>query len=261
MSRAKGAGDWLDDSIDSEVQEDFAADAQPRDENGVTDDMATLAVNPSLLDGILSPSIALGPIAHGSTNFADLEDSAIMLELRAGNMAGFDYLLQKYRRPVRRRSVDIRSRSSMKASMPLERYRRVPSPIRMTGSNGFFLEEWSHTQSLLTFKRRATSSTVRRGPLSAPPASKERKGGFRSEGFIAGRTAGCAGVFSAKCTTGAVSVEGISSPRGLSQVQLLRSIHCCPESRPIPNRLAAIPIWNGCLRPGISNVCYGGVKY
>lgn len=92
--------DRLDDAVDNEVQEDFAADAQPRDENGVTDDMATLAVNPSLLDGILSPSIALGPIAHGSTNFADLEDSAIMLELRAGNMAGFDYLLQKYRRPI-----------------------------------------------------------------------------------------------------------------------------------------------------------------
>src|ERR1700678_851934 len=33
----------------------------------------------------------------------------------------------------------------------------------MTRSSGFFREEWSHTQSLLTFSRRATSSTVSRG--------------------------------------------------------------------------------------------------
>ncbi|HKO20688.1 MAG TPA: sigma-70 family RNA polymerase sigma factor [Acidobacteriaceae bacterium] len=57
--------------------------------------MATLAVNPGLLEGVKTPAVR-----HGSANFADMEDSAIMLELRAGNMAGFDYLIQKYRRPI-----------------------------------------------------------------------------------------------------------------------------------------------------------------
>ncbi len=92
--------DQPDDPPDDEIQADFAVAAQPRDENGVSEDMATLAVNPCLLDGVMPLSFAQGSVAQGSVNFAALEDSAIMLELRAGNMAGFDYLLQKYRRPI-----------------------------------------------------------------------------------------------------------------------------------------------------------------
>jgi len=69
--------------------------AQPHEEDGVTEDMATLAVNPGLLEGGKAPAVR-----RGSASFADMEDSAIMLELRAGNMAGFDYLIQKYRRPI-----------------------------------------------------------------------------------------------------------------------------------------------------------------
>jgi len=44
----------------------------------------------------------------------------------------------------------------------------------MTGNKGFFLEEWSQTQSVLTLRRLATSSAVRRGSTSAT-----RLGGFR----------------------------------------------------------------------------------
>ena len=57
--------------------------------------MATLAVTPGLLDHASSPVVP-----QGSAHFADMEDSAIMLELRAGNMAGFDFLIQKYRKPI-----------------------------------------------------------------------------------------------------------------------------------------------------------------
>ena len=57
--------------------------------------MATLAVNPGLLDGVLPPTVA-----QGSAHFAEMEDSAIMLELHAGNISGFDFLIQKYRRPI-----------------------------------------------------------------------------------------------------------------------------------------------------------------
>jgi RNA polymerase sigma-70 factor (ECF subfamily) len=77
------------------IQADFDATAQPHDEDGVMEDMATLAVNPGLLDGVLQPSVA-----QGSTHFPEMEDSAIMLELRDGNMSGFDFLIQKYRRPI-----------------------------------------------------------------------------------------------------------------------------------------------------------------
>ena len=85
----------LDNQPIDEIAEDYAAFAQPHDKNGVSQDMATLAVNPGLLDGVLQPSVA-----QGSAHFAEMEDSAIMLELRAGNMSGFDFLIQKYRRPI-----------------------------------------------------------------------------------------------------------------------------------------------------------------
>ena len=83
------------DRPDGEIPADFAASAQPHDEDGVTEDMATLAVNPGVLEGVLPPTVA-----QGSAHFAEMEDSAIMLELRAGNMSGFDFLIQKYRRPI-----------------------------------------------------------------------------------------------------------------------------------------------------------------
>ena len=59
------------------------------------EDMATLAINPTLLATLEATE------AHRmSGSFAQMDDSAIMLELRAGNMAGFDFLIQKYRKPI-----------------------------------------------------------------------------------------------------------------------------------------------------------------
>lgn len=70
-------------------------EAQPDDEGSVSTNMATLAVNPTLLKNLETAE------PHRSwSNFAEMDDAAIMLELRAGNMAGFDYLIQKYRRPI-----------------------------------------------------------------------------------------------------------------------------------------------------------------
>ncbi len=63
------------------------------------EDMATLAVNPSLLEQAADQA-AQRPVPHGSSHFAGMEDSEIMLELRAGNMSGFDFLVQKYRKPI-----------------------------------------------------------------------------------------------------------------------------------------------------------------
>jgi len=90
----------LDDLPSDEISEDecspeFADSAQPHEEDGVMEDMATMAVNPGVLEGALTPSVS-----QSAAHFPEMEDSAIMLELRAGNMSGFDFLIQKYRKPI-----------------------------------------------------------------------------------------------------------------------------------------------------------------
>ena len=74
---------------------EFQSGAQPADEDGVMDSMATLAISPSLLENLQAAEIH-----HAAGEFAQMDDAAIMLELRAGNMAGFDFLIQKYRKPI-----------------------------------------------------------------------------------------------------------------------------------------------------------------
>ena len=59
------------------------------------EDMGSLALNPLLLQN-LEAAEKTAPAG----DFAHMDDAAIMLELRAGNMAGFDYLIQKYRKPI-----------------------------------------------------------------------------------------------------------------------------------------------------------------
>jgi RNA polymerase sigma-70 factor (ECF subfamily) len=57
--------------------------------------MGTLAIHPGVLEDV--PEAATH---HAPADFAAMEDSAIMLELSAGNMVAFDYLLRKYRKPI-----------------------------------------------------------------------------------------------------------------------------------------------------------------
>lgn len=87
-----------DENAEEEV--DSEAQTQPQDDSGVTedgetDDMATLAINPDLLSGMKAAEAQ-----RNSGSFEGLADSAVMLQLSAGNMVAFDYLLQKYRRPI-----------------------------------------------------------------------------------------------------------------------------------------------------------------
>ena len=90
--------------------------AQPEAEDGVTEDMGTLAIHPGLLNVpqdahlLADPPLgaeALTPeqvraraaaVARG--DFSQLSDAEVMLELRSGNMAAFDILLAKYRKPI-----------------------------------------------------------------------------------------------------------------------------------------------------------------
>ncbi|HEX4155512.1 MAG TPA: sigma-70 family RNA polymerase sigma factor [Acidobacteriaceae bacterium] len=76
--------------------------------------MGTLALHPGLLDATSRPpadrpaaAVDLSPeravirqaaIARG--DFSALTDAEVMLELRSGNMAAFDVLLAKYRKPI-----------------------------------------------------------------------------------------------------------------------------------------------------------------
>ncbi len=68
---------------------------QPDAEDGVSEGMGTLAVHPGLLE--VAPD-SIHPTLLG--DFAGLDDAAIMLQLRAGNMDAFDTLLAKYRKPI-----------------------------------------------------------------------------------------------------------------------------------------------------------------
>jgi RNA polymerase sigma-70 factor (ECF subfamily) len=88
--------------------------AQPEDEGRVTKDMGTLALHPGLLDSAkerhtpelpiqteLTPEQAeLRRRAVARGDFSELTDAEVMLELKAGNMAAFDVLLAKYRKPM-----------------------------------------------------------------------------------------------------------------------------------------------------------------
>jgi RNA polymerase sigma-70 factor (ECF subfamily) len=69
--------------------------AQPAGEDGVKEDMATLAISPRLLENLQGAEVH--PVAG---DFGQMDDAAIMLALRDGNMAGFDFLIQKYRKPI-----------------------------------------------------------------------------------------------------------------------------------------------------------------
>jgi RNA polymerase sigma-70 factor (ECF subfamily) len=84
-----------DPADETEFPGEFDPAAQPHEEDGVMEDMATLAVNPGVIEGVLPEAVS-----QSSAHFADMEDSAIMLELRAGNMSGFDFLIRKYRKPI-----------------------------------------------------------------------------------------------------------------------------------------------------------------
>ena len=74
---------------------EFDSEAQPADEDGVMDRYG--------YSGDQSETSRKPPGCrdhHAAGEFAQMDDAAIMLELRAGNMAGFDFLIQKYRKPI-----------------------------------------------------------------------------------------------------------------------------------------------------------------
>jgi RNA polymerase sigma-70 factor (ECF subfamily) len=101
----------------AESSEELDPSAQPEAEDGVQEDMGTLAIHPGLEYEGKNPAIRQGiepPIPTDLTpeqiearhqaavrgDFSLLTDAEVMLELRSGNMAAFDVLLGKYRKPI-----------------------------------------------------------------------------------------------------------------------------------------------------------------
>jgi RNA polymerase sigma-70 factor, ECF subfamily len=106
-------------AVESDADIEFGPQAaQPEAKDRVLEDMGTLAVHPGMLDareaGGSGRHMAESPISTDLTpeqmearriavargDFSDLTDAEVMLELRAGNMAAFDILLAKYRKPI-----------------------------------------------------------------------------------------------------------------------------------------------------------------
>jgi RNA polymerase sigma-70 factor (ECF subfamily) len=89
--------------------DDGSEDVSPSDElssddlsnhDGVSDDMATLAINPDLVFDSAQAGASVAEISRTPGAFDGMEDAEIMLKLSAGDMAAFDFLLAKYRRPI-----------------------------------------------------------------------------------------------------------------------------------------------------------------
>ena len=58
--------------------------------------MASIAINPALIQ----PFEDTEQVRQQGGNFGQMDDAQIMLELRAGNNDAFDFLIQKYRKPI-----------------------------------------------------------------------------------------------------------------------------------------------------------------
>jgi len=70
--------------------------AQPDDPNGVSRDMATVALNQNILQGGAAQSSRTAGVADWNT----MSDAEIMLRVREGDDAAFNFLIEKYRKAI-----------------------------------------------------------------------------------------------------------------------------------------------------------------
>jgi RNA polymerase sigma-70 factor (ECF subfamily) len=83
-------------SEDGQSSLDEASFPQHADDTGVPKGMATIALDRTLLKGVRAEAVR-------STRIADwnaLSDAEIMLRVREGDDAGYNYLIEKYRKPI-----------------------------------------------------------------------------------------------------------------------------------------------------------------
>jgi len=69
---------------------------QPEAENGVDEDMATIVLDQSVLKGAQAESVRSFAVA----DLGGMSDAEIMLRVREGDDSGFNFLIEKYRKPI-----------------------------------------------------------------------------------------------------------------------------------------------------------------
>ncbi len=74
---------------------DGADSAQLFDDNGVESDVGTIAIDRRML-----AMTGLAPQMQSEASAAVINDAEVMLRVKTGDESAFDYLLQKYRRPI-----------------------------------------------------------------------------------------------------------------------------------------------------------------
>jgi RNA polymerase sigma-70 factor, ECF subfamily len=80
--------------------EEAVNSAQPSKNSGVSKDMATTAINrPAWQPAQQAEAISAAAQAFVS-DYSKMEDAAVMLRVRDGDMTGYEYLLTKYRKPM-----------------------------------------------------------------------------------------------------------------------------------------------------------------
>jgi len=107
-----GLGDGLDydAAVDAGVirnNEKTEVETQQSDADGVGEDMATLALNPGMMNGtevdtdVRRKGLAQELQATAATGkTTETGDADVMLRLKAGDLDCFEYLMNKYRRPI-----------------------------------------------------------------------------------------------------------------------------------------------------------------
>jgi RNA polymerase sigma-70 factor, ECF subfamily len=79
---------------------DTVNSAQPSKNSGVSKDMATTAINRPAWQPAQQAEAISAAAQPFVSDYTQLEDAAVMLRVRDGDMTGYEYLLTKYRKPM-----------------------------------------------------------------------------------------------------------------------------------------------------------------
>jgi RNA polymerase sigma-70 factor (ECF subfamily) len=97
VRKGDGSGSGQDQAPDSDFEPETGLSAQPSDENGVPEDMATMVLDKSALGTGPKAQVEVAGL-RGELNPAS--DAAIMLRAAAGDESAFTFLVEKHNRPL-----------------------------------------------------------------------------------------------------------------------------------------------------------------
>ncbi|MGC2300547.1 MAG: RNA polymerase sigma factor [Acidobacteriaceae bacterium] len=86
------------ESVEEGDPEDEELSPQPIDPDGVSRDMATAALDRGMLPGGIA--VGSGGTLSSPADWRTMTDAEIMLRVREGDDVGFNFLLEKYRKPI-----------------------------------------------------------------------------------------------------------------------------------------------------------------